>query len=258
MKHRGIAAVLALGMALGACAGLALEVAAQDRSERPRPRPLRSAGEPGRVAAADWSLARRSREEGQWTAFRDMAAPGALFHQPEGPVDAATWLAGRADPAEAEQWSPNVAWTSCDGTLAVTEGRFRQPDGLVGTYVTVWALQRNRSYKFTYDLSSLDNPQPVARQRPAPPQVSPRDLIEVVDIPSVRGHVADCPRRGQARTSAGRARQRGTGGRGRVRRCHAGVAVGTPRQWRAAVFRRLPARRDLAEGDRTARGPYKR
>lgn len=171
---------------------------AQER-ERDRPRPLRSAGEPGRVAAADWGLARRSREEGQWTAFRDTLAPGALFHRPDGPVDAATWLLGRADPAEAEQWAPATVWTSCDGTLAVTEGRFRQADGLVGTYVTVWALQRDRSYKWTYDLSSLDDPQPVERARPAAPAVSPRDLIEVIDIPSVRGHVSDCLRRGAPR-----------------------------------------------------------
>ncbi|MEO5706895.1 MAG: hypothetical protein ABIT10_10140 [Alteraurantiacibacter sp.] len=181
-------------------AGLAVQTAtAQEREERSRHRPLRTAGEPGRVAAADWSLARRSREEGQWTAFRDMVGPGALLHQASGPVDAATWLSGRGDPAEAEQWAPSTAWTSCDGTLAVTEGRYRQPDGLVGTYVTVWALQRNRSYKWTYDLSSADNPQPVARARPALPAVSPNDLIEVVDIPSVRGHVADCPLRGAAR-----------------------------------------------------------
>lgn len=171
---------------------------AQER-ERQRSRPLRTAGEPGRVAAADWGLARLSREEGQWTAFRDTQAGGALFHQAEGPVDAATWLMGRADPVEPEQWAPATAWTSCDGTLGVTEGRFRQADGLVGTYVTVWTLQRDRSYKWTYDLSSLDNPQPSARERPAPPAVSPRDLIEVIDIPSVRGHVADCVRRGGPR-----------------------------------------------------------
>lgn len=172
---------------------------AQQREERQRHRPLRTAGEPGRVAAADWGLARRAREDGQWTAFRESLAPGALLHQPDGPVDAATWLAARADPAAAEQWAPAVAWTSCDGTLGVTEGRFRRGDGLVGTYVTVWALQRDHSYKLTYDLSSIDNPQPVARERPAVPAVNPADLITVQDIPSVRGHVADCPRRSAAR-----------------------------------------------------------
>lgn len=196
-KISKIAALAATALAL-ACTSTA--TVAQQRQERERPRnSLRSAGEPGRVAAADWSLARRSREEGQWTAFRDTLAPGALFHQPQGPVDAATWLMGRADPDQPEQWAPATVWTSCDGTMAVTEGRYRQADGLVGTYVTVWALQRDRSYKWTYDLSSLDNPQPVERARPAAPAVSPRDLIEVTDIPSVRGHVADCVRRGSPR-----------------------------------------------------------
>ncbi len=200
MRSRSaLSSVIAAGLALGGLAGLAAEAAAQQREDRPRHRPLRTAGEPGRVAAADWSLARRSREEGQWTAFRDMVGPGALFHQASGPVDAAQWLAGRADPPVAEQWAPVTVWTSCDGSLAVTEGRFRQADGVVGTYVTVWALQRNRSYKWTYDLSSADSPQPQARERPAPPAVSPADLITVIDIPSVRGHVADCPNRGAAR-----------------------------------------------------------
>lgn len=194
-KFTTMLALLAASLAL---AGTATAPLAQDR-ERDRPRPIRSAGEPGRVAAADWSLARRAREEGQFTAMRDTVAAGALLHQPEGPVDAATWLTARADPAEAEQWAPATVWTSCDGTLAVTEGRYRQADGLVGTYVTVWALQRNRSYKWTYDLASLDDPQPVERQRPALPAVNPADLITVQDIPSVRGHVADCVRRGSPR-----------------------------------------------------------
>jgi hypothetical protein len=190
-----IVGLLAAALALASTATAPL---AQER-ERQRSRPLRTVGEPGRVAAADWSLARRSREEGQWTAFRDTQAGGALFHQAQGPVDAATWLMGRADPAEAEQWAPATVWTSCDGTLGVTEGRFRQADGLVGTYVTVWTRQRDRSYKWTYDLSSLDNPQPTARERPALPAVNPADLITVQDIPSVRGHVADCVRRGSPR-----------------------------------------------------------
>lgn len=172
---------------------------AQQREERDRPRPLRSAGEPGRVAGADWGLARRARDDGQWTALRESLAGGALLHQADGPVDAATWLTGRADPVMAQQWSPNVAWTSCDGTLGITEGRFRTAEGLVGTYVTVWALQRDRSYKLAYGLSSLDDPQPAERARPAPPAVNPADLIEVIDIPSVRGFVADCVRRGAVR-----------------------------------------------------------
>lgn len=190
--------VMTLGVGALVATGTAALAQQRDRGERPR-NSLRSTGEPGRVAAADWGLARRAREEGQWTALRDSLAGGALLHHAQGPVDAATWLAGRANPAAAQQWAPATAWTSCDGTLGITEGRFRRDDGLVGTYVTVWTMQRDRTYKVAYDLSSLDNPQPVERQRPAAPAVNPRDLIEVVDIPSVRGHVADCVRRGSPR-----------------------------------------------------------
>ena len=197
--------VLLGALALGACSAAIspAPVAAQqsqrpERAERPeRPR-LRSVGEPGRVAAADRSLARLAREEGQWTGMLATLAPGALIHQAGGAVDAAQWLTGRANPAAPDQWAPATIWTSCDGTLAATQGRLVQPDGMVGTYVTVWSLQPDRSYKWAYTLAGLDNPQPVARARPAPPAVAPVDLIEVVDIPSVRGFVADCPRRGAA------------------------------------------------------------
>jgi len=190
-------------LAAGLVAPLAVSAQAPQAERRDRPRPLRSVGDPGRVAAADLGLARQARDEGQWTAFRARAAAGALLHLDEGPVEGATYLANRADPAQPVEWAPDTVWSSCDGTLAVSEGRFRQPDGLVGSYLTVWKLQGDRSYKWLYDLGGPDVPQPAPRptRQPAPRSDGTTiaedgsELILVAEIPLVRGLVADCASR---------------------------------------------------------------
>lgn len=165
-----------------------------DRAEVRR-RPLPSIGEPGRVAAADVRFARTARDEGQWTAFARFAAPGAQIHGADGPFEAAPWLAAQANPARSVNWAPTAVWTSCDGTLAVSFGRFIQPDAIVGSYATVWALQgsgqRNRDYEWTYDMGGPDNPQP---DPPAPPLPPSDDLIVVPALDFVDGKVADCAR----------------------------------------------------------------
>ncbi len=152
--------------------------------------PLDPIGDPGKVAAADFAFALAAREDGQWTAFRSFAASNAVIHTPDGVVDADSFLSGRADPPEAVRWAPDEIWTSCDGSLAVTTGRFTDPDGLVGSYATVWALQDDlRTYKWTYDIGAPDNPQPPA----PPPEVEPdEDTIVVSELTSITGHVADC------------------------------------------------------------------
>jgi hypothetical protein len=161
------------------------------RDRRPR---LRSVGDPGRVAAADFTFARTAREEGLAAAANASVAPGALSHTGAGPLDAARWIGQINAATSPAQWAPDSVWSSCDGTLAVSEGRYRQADGIVGTYVRVWALQGNRRYKWTYDLASPDNPQPPpepVRDTPGGP-----DVIVVETINSLTGRVADCPQRG--------------------------------------------------------------
>jgi hypothetical protein len=167
--------------------------AAEQQQERPRRRPpLAAVGDPGRVAAFDGRFARTAREEGQWTAFARFAASDAVLHQPgAAPFDAAPWLAAQSNPPEAVAWQPTAVWASCDGSLAVSFGRFRQPDGMMGSYATVWALQGDREYRYTYDMGGLDVPQPP----PPPPRVPPSD--EVIVVPGlglIDGKVADCPR----------------------------------------------------------------
>ncbi|WAT16895.1 hypothetical protein OZN62_08065 [Aurantiacibacter sp. MUD11] len=154
-----------------------------------------SIGDPGRVAAADFAFAKMAREQGTWTAFREYAAGDAMMDAPGGFASASELLAGLADPAEPIRWAPTHVWSSCDGTLAVSLGRFLRPNGLVGDYVTVWELQSDNSYRFIYDTGTPDDPQP----EPQPEEELPEDAIIVEGMTSIEGRVADCqPAAGQS------------------------------------------------------------
>ena len=152
------------------------------------------AAQPGQIVAVEKAFARAARDEGQWTAFAEYAAPGAILHGRGGGIAAAGWLSAQSDPAEAVQWAPRAVWMSCDGSLAVSQGRFLDPDGKVGTFVTVWQQQPDRSYKWVYDVGAPDNPQP-----PAPPPEAPRGEFDIVvtGIDSIEGRTADCARAGE-------------------------------------------------------------
>ncbi|RJY09345.1 hypothetical protein [Aurantiacibacter aquimixticola] len=194
MTGRFLIATVALGALLSACASPQQQQRARqaNMAERVLER-AGSIGDPGKVAAADFAFARAAQEDGQWTAFRRYAAPGAVLHGRNGPVPVTSFLSGMDDPSEAVEWAPNTVWSSCDGTLAISFGRFEDTEGLVGSYVSAWALQRDGSYKYTYDLGAPDNPQPVRD----PEGEAPDDAIVVEGLRSVQGRIADCPRRGE-------------------------------------------------------------
>lgn len=194
---RRIAVILGLAAILAACG--------QQRPRIPEQVINRAlAGAPGEaqpstIVKTELEFARAAREEGQWTAFRAFAAPGAIIHGRNGPIGADSWLAVQSNPDKAVQWEPRSIWMSCDGALAVSTGRFVDPDGLVGTYYTVWERQGDRSYKWTYDVGAPDNPQP-----PAPEPLSdlgPEDIV-VTRLDSIKGLVAHCPRAGEEVPSA--------------------------------------------------------
>lgn len=150
------------------------------------------AAQPSRIVAAELAFARAAREQGQWTAFRETIAPGGVLHGRGGPFAAEPWLAQQANPAEAVAWAPRAVWMSCDGKLAVSRGRLREPDGRVGTFATVWQQQDSGDYRWIYDIGGIDDPQP-------PPTRQPEgDEILVVAEELIQGHVADCPPRGTA------------------------------------------------------------
>ena len=119
-------------------AALALSACAAGPGPRDRyARMLTPTANPSKVVAAELGLARAAREDGQWTAFRELARDEAVMFVPE-PVAARDWLANRADPSEAVRWQPHHVWSSCDGSLAVTRGAWQEADGTTGYYTTVW------------------------------------------------------------------------------------------------------------------------
>jgi hypothetical protein len=146
------------------------------------------AAQPSTIVAAEIAFARAAREQGQWTAFRSFAAPGAMLHLPGGPVVADPWLLSQKDPAAAVQWEPRAVAMSCDGALAVSQGRYTDPQGKVGNFVTVWERQSDGRYLWTYDVGGDDVPQPPPRK-----PVEDGDIV-VTAIDAVKGLVASCPR----------------------------------------------------------------
>ena len=193
MKNRILViAATTLALALSGCApGGGRSSGPRVGAEAPR-RALPPIGQPGDIAAIEFGFARAAREEGQWTAFSRLAAVDAVIHLPTGPVAASTWLAGRADPATAMQWSPKTVWSGCDGTLAVSAGRYRDGNGTMGNYTTVWELQSGGEYRWTYDLRVADDPQPALS---GPAAEYDEETIVVTRIPAIEGRVADCMER---------------------------------------------------------------
>lgn len=144
--------------------------------------------QPGQIVATESGFARTAREQGQWSAFAEYAAPGAVLHLDQGLVPAAEWLRGRSNPAEATRWAVRDVWMSCDGTLAVSQGRYRDAAGLVGNYVTAWRRDADNTYRWSYHASAPDRPQPPPRAE----QERGEDEIVVLAMELIKGHVADC------------------------------------------------------------------
>ena len=185
----GLVAIAGIALALSACG--------QQRPRGPSnaviDRALTGApgeAQPSAIVATEIAFARAAREEGQWTAFAEFAAPGALIHGTGGVIEAAPWLATQSNPPEAVQWGVRTVLMSCDGSLALSQGRYRDPDGIVGNYVTAWQRQPDRTYRYLYDAGGPDVPQPPAR-----PDFEDGDIV-VTAIDSIKGMVATCPRAG--------------------------------------------------------------
>ncbi|QIQ88235.1 MAG: hypothetical protein G9473_11495 [Erythrobacter sp.] len=146
--------------------------------------------QPSSIVATEVAYARAARERGQFTAMGEYAAPAALLHGRNGPVPFNALAGELTDPEEPVQWAPRTVVISCDGALAVSAGRFLEPEGFVGSYVTTWARQPDGSYKWTYDVAGRDDPQPPPR-----PKAEEGDIV-VTAMDSILGLVASCPPRG--------------------------------------------------------------
>ncbi len=183
----------ALAAALTACAGGGGPPKPNKRQMAQINRALSTApgaAQPSTIVAVELAFARTAREEGQWTAFQQFAAPGALLHGVDGPFPAEAWLATQSNPAEAMQWEPRAVAISCDGQVAVAQARYVDPDGMVGNVITVWERQSDGAYRYAYVASGPDVPQPPPRK-----PVEDGDIV-VTAIDAVQGLVASCPRGG--------------------------------------------------------------
>jgi hypothetical protein len=119
------------------------------------------------------------------------AQPGAQVHLSEGVVSA-TAIAGDLGAVGLQtQWAPRLVVQSCDGTLALSQGRYADAQGKVGNYVTTWVRQAEGGFKWTYDAAGLDNPQPPPRK-----QFEDGDIV-VTALDVVQGLIATCPREGE-------------------------------------------------------------
>lgn len=112
---------------------------------------LLAAAAPETAVDAERAFAADAQTEGQWTAFRQYAAPDGIMFVPE-QVNAQQWLKGRADPQQAVIWWPAQAFVSCDGKTAVTTGPWTRNGGkLKGYFTTVWQRQADGRWKWLLD-----------------------------------------------------------------------------------------------------------
>ncbi len=147
--------------------------------------------QPSRIVAAEIAFSRTGQEQGVRTALQQFATFGGQIHLGEGVVDVASAGGFNNDPSEAPEWGTRSVWMSCDGATAVSQGRFRDKDGIVGNYTAVWERQSDTDYRYSYFVFGPDNPQP-------PPREAPQEGdIVVTALDSIRADVADCARRGE-------------------------------------------------------------
>lgn len=156
---------LAMGSLLTGCASSGMS--------NERERFLRVAGKPvanpSDIVRAELAFSRLAREEGQWTAFRETAAPDALMLTPE-LINAQVWLRGKADPAQTVIWQTHKIFMSCDGSMGVATGAWQGAEGDTGYFTTIWAKQdaqnrrqlgKNVEWKWIFDHGvALEQPLP--------------------------------------------------------------------------------------------------
>jgi len=122
------------------------------------------------VMQADRDFAKLAQEKGVAAAFAAYAAPDAHWFVPgPEPLRGPAAIRARLEKAFADggtlQWAPTRAWSSVDGTMAVTWGRstYTSPKDASGkasvshgSYLTVWTRQLDGSWKFSHDMGNTD------------------------------------------------------------------------------------------------------
>lgn len=135
-------------------------LAACASSDDIRNRPL--SANPSAFIAAEIGFARLAQEKGQWTAFRETAAPEAVMFVPQR-VKARDWLKTQKDPAQTVVWQPHAVYVSCDGNTGATTGAW-QKGPANGYFSTIW-LRDPKSGEMRW---ILDHGDTLATPREAP------------------------------------------------------------------------------------------
>ena len=111
---------------------------------------LLAAATPQTAIDAERAFAADAQALGQWTAFRKWASAEATMFLPQ-PVNAQAALKDWRDPPRSIAWWPTASYVSCDGKIAVNTGGWRQPDGSVGFFTTVWQRQADGRWRWLVD-----------------------------------------------------------------------------------------------------------
>lgn len=111
---------------------------------------LGRAAEPSAVIAAELAFARLARDKGTWTAFRETATDDAIWPSP-GWVNVKQSLKDVSDPAQTIVWEPDMIWSSCDGSFALSTGPATYPSGRRTRFATIWQRQGDGRYKWVLD-----------------------------------------------------------------------------------------------------------
>lgn len=148
--------------------------------------------QPSTIVSTEIAYARAAKEQGFAPAALAFAAPGGQIHLRNGVVPIEAIAQAFAEAGVQTQWGPRLVVQSCDGSLALSQGRFVDGEGKVGNYVTTWVRQADGAFKWTYDVAGLDDPQPPPR-----PDFEDGDIV-VQALNSVQGLVATCPRAGES------------------------------------------------------------
>lgn len=121
--------------------------------------PGQSYANPSAAIAAELAMAKVGRERGLWSALAASAAPDAILFAP-GMVWAQMWLKGRQAPPAPWTREPHAVWSSCDGSLVVSQGAWAR-EGKGGRFVTIWQRQPDGGYRWVVEESmSLTAPPP--------------------------------------------------------------------------------------------------
>lgn len=178
-------AVLAIALALAGCTSRSYSDDQYQRLMRSAP----GAAQPSRIVAREVEMLRAVQDEGRYSASLEFAEAGAQMLLASGERVATEYLPSLDNSERIAAWSPGLVWMSCDSAFAVSQGRFQNAAGDVGSYLTSWQRTRDGDYEWLHNAATLDDPQP---PREASSAVSDPNAIVVEGLESIDGNVSDC------------------------------------------------------------------